>query len=210
MQQNSRRILPIIVILALAGVGAAYYVARSSSDATSYTLSGTIEITETRVATQLGGRIKQVYVEEGTSVQKGQRLLDIYSDVSRANEAINSPIDGVVLERLIEPEEIAATGSTVLVVGKLDAPTLKVYVPENRYGQISLGQTFPVTVDSFPGEVFSGTVVNVSDQAEFTPRNVQTVDSRQTTVYAVKLDLLQVGDKLKPGMPADVHLQSEP
>jgi|SRR5579859_8006905 len=209
MQQNSRRILPIIVILALAGVGAAYYVARSSSDATSYTLSGTIEITETRVATQLGGRIKQVYVEEGTSVQKGQRLLDIYSDVSRANEAINSPIDGVVLERLIEPEEIAATGSTVLVVGKLDAPTLKVYVPENRYGQISLGQTFPVTVDSFPGEVFSGTVVNVSDQAEFTPRNVQTVDSRQTTVYAVKLDLLQVGDKLKPGMPADVHLQNQ-
>jgi len=45
----------------------------------------------------------------------------------------------------------------------------------------------------------------ISNQAEFTPRNVQTTDSRQTTVYAIKLDLDPSGGMLKPGMPADVH-----
>jgi len=79
-------------------------------------------------------------------------------------------------------------------------------VPEDRYGQIALGQTYPVTIDSFPGETFYGRVGVISDKAEFTPRNVQTTDSRQTTVYAVKLDLEPTGGKLKPGMPADVHL----
>ncbi len=60
-------------------------------------------------------------------------------------------------------------------------------------------------VNSFPGQTFSGTVSFISNQAEFTPKNVQTVDSRQTTVYAIKLDLAPNGGMLKPGMPADVH-----
>ena len=79
-------------------------------------------------------------------------------------------------------------------------------MPENLYGQFFLGQTYPVTVDSFPGQTFSGTVSFISDQAEFTPRNVQTVDSRQTTVYPIKLDLDPSNGMLKPGMPADVHI----
>ncbi len=94
-----------------------------------------------------------------------------------------------------------------MVVAALDDLNLKIYVPENRYGQISLGQVLPVTVDSFPGQTFQGKVNFISDQAEFTPRNVQTRDSRETTVYAVKLAIEPSGGKLKPGMPADVALQ---
>ena len=96
-----------------------------------------------------------------------------------------------------------------MVVAPLEELTLKIYVPENRYGRIALRQTYPVTVDLFPGETFQGTVRYIADQAEFTPRNVQTTDSRQTTVYAVKLDLEPTGGKLKPGMPADVHLDPQ-
>ena len=88
----------------------------------------------------------------------------------------------------------------------LEHLTLTVYVPEDRYGQILLGESYPVTVDSFPSEIFTGTVSHIADRAEFTPRNVQTTDSRKTTVFAVKLDLAQNGGKLKPGMPADVNL----
>ncbi|MCS6826582.1 MAG: hypothetical protein NZ553_08230, partial [Caldilinea sp.] len=75
------------------------------------------------------------------------------------------------------------------------------------YGRIELGATYPVTVDSFPGEVFTGTVRHIADRAEFTPRNVQTTDNRKTTVFAVKLDLGAGAGKLKPGMPADVHFE---
>jgi len=61
-----------------------------------------------------------------------------------------------------------------------------------------------VTVDSHPGVVFAATVVHIADEAEFTPRNVQTVEGRRATVYAVKLDVPNPDGQLKPGMPADV------
>jgi len=62
-------------------------------------------------------------------------------------------------------------------------------------------------VDSFPGAKFSAVVSYISDQAEFTPRNVQTVEGRSSTVYAVKLNVNDPNGKLKPGMPADVVFQ---
>ncbi len=202
---RSKIIVAVIVVIILAAVGVAYSAQQAAAAGGQYILSGTIEATEINLPTVSGGRVKQVYVAEGDQVQKGQALVDLYSESARVNEKITSPIDGVVLERLVEPAEIAAPGSTVMVVAPLDTLTLKIYVPENRYGQISLRQTYPVTVDSFPGEVFSGTVRFISDKAEFTPRNVQTTDSRQTTVYEVQLALAPSGGKLKPGMPADVH-----
>ena len=61
-----------------------------------------------------------------------------------------------------------------------------------------------MTVDSFPGQTFAATVTNIADQAEFTPRNVQTVEGRSATVYAVKLKVSDPEGKLKLGMPADV------
>lgn len=205
MGNNRRIILPIVVVLVLAGIG--YYVLRASSDGQGFTLSGTIEATEINVETQIGGRVKKVYVAEGDDIQQGENLVDIYRSNGNVNEKVNAPIDGVVLQRLIEPGELAAAGSTLLVVADLNALTLKVYVPEDRYGQITMGESYPVTVDSFPGETFSGRVSYIANKAEFTPKNVQTTDGRRTTVFAVKLDLVGANGRLKPGMPADVHFQ---
>jgi len=61
-----------------------------------------------------------------------------------------------------------------------------------------------VTVDSFPGETFTTTVSHIAEQAEFTPRNVQTIEGRTSTVFAIKLQVQDPDGKLKPGMPADV------
>ena len=91
-----------------------------------------------------------------------------------------------------------------MVIGQLTEVELVVYIPEAQYGKIFLGQEVPITVDSFPGVTFIGEVVNISDQAEFTPRNIQTVEGRRATVYAVKLQVPNPEGKLKPGMPADV------
>ena len=51
--------------------------------------------------------------------------------------------------------------------------------------EVAVGQPVRVTVDAFPGESFDGTVERIADQAEFTPRNVQTAEGRKTTVFAV-------------------------
>jgi len=77
-------------------------------------------------------------------------------------------------------------------------------LPEDSYGSVKLSQAARVNVDSYPGVSFPAVVVQIADQAEFTPRNVQTAEGRRTTVYAIKLDVPNPDGKLKPGMPADV------
>jgi HlyD family secretion protein len=59
-------------------------------------------------------------------------------------------------------------------------------------------------VDSFPGMQFNAQVTYIADQAEFTPRNVQTAEGRSATVFAIKLTVADPEGRLKPGMPADV------
>ena len=118
---------------------------------------------------------------------------------------IVAPLDGVVLTRLVEPGEVVAPGATLLTIGPLEELIITVYIPEDQYGTINLGQTVLVSVDSFPGETFEATVIRIADQAEFTPRNVQTQEDRRTTVFAVELGIDNPDGKLKPGMPADVR-----
>jgi multidrug efflux pump subunit AcrA (membrane-fusion protein) len=118
---------------------------------------------------------------------------------------ILAPSDGIILERLIEPGEVALPSTPLLSMGRLDDLTITVYVPEDRYGDITLGQTAQVSVDSFPGQDFDGRVIHIADEAEYTPRNVQTQEGRRTTVFAVKLVVANAAGKLKPGMPADVN-----
>lgn len=208
LKKMPKKLLAATVIFLIALAGGIYLVQRSADGEAPLVLSGTIEATETNLSTISGGRVKQVYVKEGDRVHQGQALVLIYSATgAMLSENITSPIDGAILERLVEPGEFAPPGSTVMVVAPLDTLTLKIYVPENRYGQIALGKVYPINVDSFPGQTFSGRVSFISDKAEFTPRNVQTKDSRETTVYAVKLDLAPSGGKLKPGMPADATLE---
>lgn len=123
--------------------------------------------------------------------------------------AVFAPLDGVVLSRTIEVGETVAPGAAVMVIGQLDEVELVVYIPETEYGNIYLEQEVSIEVDSFPGESFAGAVVYISDQAEFTPRNVQTEEGRRATVYAVRLLVPNPEGKLKPGMPADVAFNNQ-
>jgi multidrug resistance efflux pump len=117
---------------------------------------------------------------------------------------VYAPADGVILTRNVEPGEFVQPGATLLTLADLGDLKITVYVPEDRYGDISLGQEATLSVDSFPGESFSALVVSIANTAEYTPRNVQTVEGRSSTVYAVKLQVDDPSGKLKPGMPADV------
>jgi HlyD family secretion protein len=141
--------------------------------------------------------------QAGSAVSQAEANLALI-DAQIAELTLTAPIDGVVLTRNVEPGEFVAPGATVVTIGRLDDLSITVYVPEDRYGEISLGQGAEVRVDSFPGETFSASVVQIADEAEFTPRNVQTVEGRSSTVYAVKLKVTDPEGRLKPGMPADV------
>jgi len=137
------------------------------------------------------------------AVAQAQTGLDVI-DFQISKLEIPTEVSGTVLTRSIEPGEIIQPGITAFTIGQLDDLTIKVYVPENVYGQINLGDTASVYVDSFPGEFFPATVIRIADRAEYTPRNVQTKEERQTTVFAIELSVSDSSGKLKPGMPADV------
>lgn len=137
------------------------------------------------------------------SLNQVQASLDLIN-LQLTKTVVSALNSGVVLSRGIEPGDMVQAGTVVMTVGELDVLDLTVYVPEDLYGNIKLGEQAKVSVDSFPGRTFMATVSYISDKAEFTPRNVQTVEGRKTTVYAVRLTISNPDQLLKPGMPADV------
>ena len=129
-------------------------------------------------------------------------------DLELDKYVVRAPVNGVVITRNIEPGELILPGALAMTIGQLDELTLTVYLPEDRYGQVSLGDNALATVDSYPEEGFEAVVVRIADRAEFTPRNVQTEEDRRSTVYAIVLQVDDPDGKLKPGMPADVNFGS--
>ena len=129
-------------------------------------------------------------------------------DLDADKVTVRAPVSGVVLARLIEPGEVVAAGATVFTIGQLDALRITVYLPEDRYGGVSLGEQAQVTVDTFPGDQFVAMVSRIADEAEFTPRNVQTEEGRRTMVFAVELSVMDPEQKLRPGMPASVSFDA--
>jgi HlyD family secretion protein len=128
-------------------------------------------------------------------------------DAQMKKLTVYASMDGTILTRNVEPGEFIQPGAIALTMANLNELTITVYVPEDQYGKISLGQKAAVTVDSFANETFDAEVIHIADQAEFTPRNVQTVEGRSGTVYAIKLRVTGSEGKLKIGMPADVEFK---
>jgi len=120
---------------------------------------------------------------------------------------ITAPADGILLRKNVSQGEVAKPGATLFTMMKKNRLTLTVYVPEADLGKVRVGQQVKVQVDAYPGETFAGLIRSISDQAEFTPKNVQTRDERTKLVFAVTIEIQEGFDKLKPGMPADILLQ---
>ncbi len=129
---------------------------------------------------------------------------------SIADSTILSPISGIVTHKIVEAGEFVVPGSPILTVADLANVHLEIYVPEKELGRIRLGQSAEVKIDSFPDGVFTGKVIFISPEAEFTPKNVQTKEERVKLVFRVKIEIPNPEYILKPGMPADAVLRIEP
>ncbi len=128
-------------------------------------------------------------------------------DAQLAQLTLTAPISGTVTSRSIHAGETAVAGGTLLTLANLDQVTLVLYIPENRIGQVEVGQPVEVKVDSFPGRTFVGHVTTIAREAEFTPRNVQTQEERVNLVFAVKVTIPNPDHALRPGMPADAVIR---
>jgi len=123
--------------------------------------------------------------------------------VQQAKARVDAPLDGLVTQVVIRLGEVALPGAPLMEIADLREVTLKVYVSTPDLDRVRLGQPVQVTVDSFPDRIFEGRVTRIADQAEFTPKTVQTKEERVNSVFAVEISLANPDRALKPGMPAD-------
>lgn len=118
---------------------------------------------------------------------------------------IVAPTAGTVVSRLAEPGEMCAPGRPLFKLAQLDVLTLRAYVEAPQLAQLRLGQKVEVMADFGEGQQrYRGTVSWISDQAEFTPKTIQTRDERSNLVYAVKIRVPNDG-RLKRGMYGEVR-----
>lgn len=132
-------------------------------------------------------------------------------EASLSNTVLAAPFDGVVTVRHREPGEIVPAGSPVVTVMDPASRYVRIYIPENRLGEVRLGTRAAIKSDTYPDKTYPGEVSFIASEAEFTPKSVQTAEERVRLVYEVKVRV--TGDAefdLKPGLPADVRLETTP
>jgi HlyD family secretion protein len=134
--------------------------------------------------------------------QARAQLAQIEAEVSELKITAPSP---ATLESLqVKVGDVVPPNGTVATLLLTGDRWVRVYIPEPWVGHVKVGDEARVAVDAFPGKVFKGEVIQVNRKAEFTPRNVQTVEERVRQVFGVKVHLVDPEGKLQPGMAADV------
>lgn len=118
-----------------------------------------------------------------------------------------SPESGVITNKFVEVGELIGMGKPLVKIAKLDTVWVKVYLPPSDLTKISLGGHAQVDPEDGRKQPLDGKVTWISDEAEFTPKNVQTKEARADLVYAVKITIPNPGKILKIGMPVSVKIQ---
>jgi HlyD family secretion protein len=120
--------------------------------------------------------------------------------------SITAPLTGTVLTKYHEPGEFVNPGTKVFTLADLREVWCLIYVPQPDLVRLSYGLKLKATLPEAPGKAFEGSITHINDQAEFTPKNVQTEKERTNLVYAVKVTFPNPDGTLKPGMTLEVSI----
>jgi multidrug resistance efflux pump len=150
-----------------------------------------------------GSRIEDVRAAEAAVDEADQRLAFLLRQSQEA--VVKSPADGVVESLDLRPGDIVAPNQPVARILEPGQLWVRIWVPEPSLGKVRLGQKAAITVDTYPKREFAGKVVEIRQQGEYTPRNVQTLKQRMDLVFGVKV-AIDPTPELKSGMAAQVRL----
>jgi HlyD family secretion protein len=136
---------------------------------------------------------------EGINVQ----IEEIQYELSKCK--IISPINGIVLQKYIEPYELVIKGKSLFKIANMDQLELKAYINGTQLAKLKVGQKVKVFIDKDADKntELEGTVSWISSNAEFTPKIIQTKEERVKLVYAIKV-LVKNDGSIKIGMPGEV------
>jgi HlyD family secretion protein len=148
-------------------------------------------------------KVAQAAINSAEQTLKLAKIVESYT-------RLYAPFSGVLLVRNAELGETVQPGTPVFTLADLDHLWLRAYINETDLGRVRLGQAALVTTDSYPGQKYVGRISMIAENAEFTPKSVETHAERVTLVYRIKIDILNQSHELKPGMPADATIKLLP
>jgi HlyD family secretion protein len=126
------------------------------------------------------------------------------AEVQMEEETITSPVDGIVDSVNIYVGELAVLGRSLMSVLNPKKKYIRVYLSEEELPGVRVGDEVEIHIDAYKDRSFKGKIGYISDEAEFTPTNVQTKRERVNLVYMVKVDIIEGLDVMHIGIPADV------
>jgi len=155
-----------------------------------------------------GSRVHQTEAARAET-QRAEAVLRQSELVARENE-IRAPAAGVIVHRLAEPGQLVGAGQPALTMAFADRLYVRTFIPETKLGRVKMGSVARVTVDAFPNREFAARITEISPEAEFTPKAVETKSERVNLVYGAKADLDRGWrEPLVPGQPAEVTVRTQ-
>jgi multidrug resistance efflux pump len=141
---------------------------------------------------------------EARLAESEARLREIEVNIQEA--VVRAPERAVIEVLAVRKGDLVPPNQPILRVLKADDLWVKVYVPETELGKVRLHQKVQVTIDSYPGRKFQGTVFQIASISEFTPRNIQSADERRHQVFGIKVRVDNSLGIFKSGMAAEVRV----
>ena len=127
-------------------------------------------------------------------------------EATRASLTLVAPDDGIVLTRFAERGEAVTAGMPVISIGLVSRAWIRAYVGEPFLARIAVGQPVAIRTGAYPDSAFSGSVIEISPRAEFTPRAALTERERADLVFAIKVRVDDPRGRLKAGLPVDLEI----
>ncbi|MDD5439170.1 MAG: efflux RND transporter periplasmic adaptor subunit [Candidatus Omnitrophica bacterium] len=119
---------------------------------------------------------------------------------------LRSPLNGFILVKSAREGEVVGAGQTIFTATDLSDIWVTAYINETDLARVKLNQEADIVTDTYPGKKYKGRVSFISQEAEFTPKQIQTTEERVKLVYRVKIQADNSSLDLKPGMPADAYI----
>ena len=153
-------------------------------------------------------QIRSIEVQNAGVVNEAKKLdaqiKEIEHQISKSK--VINPIDGTVLVKYVEPNEITGFGRPLYKIADMSKMLFKGYVSEPQMANLKIGQEVNLKIDAPDGmKNYKGNVSWIASQAEFTPKIIQTKEERVNLVYAIKVSVINDGS-LKIGMPGEMWL----
>jgi HlyD family secretion protein len=153
---------------------------------------------------QEGARVEDLRAAKGQLDAAQGRLDQI--DANLGELSIRAPVAGRVESLDLRPGTILAPAATAVTLVEKNQLYVRIYVPETQLGKIHVGETVPISVDTFANRTFKGKVEHINDVGEYTPRNLQTADERADQVFATRVGIASGADDLRAGMAAFIRV----